>query len=137
MQPVVPAEVTAYDSDAPPRAVADADGVNGDDGTVTAVVGDQVTVCAARVIVKDTSRVPAAYALVAAALARTVQVPTAEYVTTPELALTVQPVVPAEDTEYEIDAPPRAVASADGVRGDAGTVTAVVGNQVTDCALSA
>ena len=83
---------------APPSADARTDGVKGDAGTVTAVVGDHVTVCAARVTVNVTSFVPAAYADVAAAVARTVHDPAAEYVTTPVNAATVHPVVPADVT---------------------------------------
>ena len=49
-------------------------------------------------MVKVTSFVPSAYDTVAAAVARTVHDPAAEYVTTPVKAVTVHPVVPADVT---------------------------------------
>ena len=131
MQPVVPAAVTSYDTTAPPSAVANEDGVNGEAGSVTAVVGDHVTVCTARLTEKVTSKEPAAYAGVAAALARTVHEPVDEYVSTPVAESTVQTVKPAEVTAYDTTAPPSAVAEDDGVNGEAGMVTDVVGDQVT------
>lgn len=98
VQPVVPTAVTSYDTTAPPSAVAGEDGVNGEAGSVTAVVGDHVTVCTARLTEKVTSKEPAAYAVVAAALARTVHEPVDEYVSTPVVASTEQPVLPADIT---------------------------------------
>lgn len=98
VHPVMPADVTSYDNTAPPSAVAGEVGVKGEAGSVTAVVGDHVTVCEARVAVKVTSREPAAYAEVAGELARTVHDPVDEYVSTPVVASTVQPVVPADVT---------------------------------------
>jgi len=46
-------------------------------------------------------------------------------------------VVNPATTAYEIGAPPKAVADVDGVNGDCATVTAVVGDHVTDCVLFA
>jgi hypothetical protein len=76
-----------------------ANGVVGDCMVVSAVVGDHVTVWVANDTVNVTSRDLVEYALVAAAVERTTQLPAAEYVNTPDDKLTEQPVVPAEVTE--------------------------------------
>ena len=123
---------------APPRADAEAEGVNGDCTVVTAVVGDHVTICVAFDTVNVTSLVPSRYPDVEAAVALTVQSPVPVYVSTPVSATTEQVlVVNPAITEYEIGAPPNAVAVADGVNGDCTVVIAVVGDQVTVCVLLA
>ena len=67
-------------------------------------------------------------------MARTVHVPVPEYVSTPELESTEHEVVVLLTFEYEIEAPPRALAGVDGVNGDCTVVTAPVGDHVTDWA---
>lgn len=132
VHPVMPADVTSYDTTAPPSAVAGEDGVKGEAGSVTAVVGDHVTVCTARLTVKVTSRDPAAYDAFAAALARTVHEPSPESVNTLVAESTVQPVAPADVTAYDTAAPPSAVA-AGSVTGESGTVIEVVGAHAIVC----
>ena len=69
----------------------------------------------------------------AAAVARTTQLPEPVYVSTPVDELTEHVAVVFETTEYEIDAPPIAVASADGVAGELVVIKLVLGAQVTAC----
>ena len=71
--------------------------------------------------------VAAEYWLVAAAVARTVQVPTEVKVMIAVNEPTEQPVVPALRTEYVIAPLPFVVARDDGVEGDDGSSRAVVG----------
>ena len=71
----------------------------------------------------------------AAADALIVQLPAAVKVRTPELELTVHPVVPALTSAYVIEADPRAVANTEGVAGEFVVRSEVVGAQVTVCEL--
>ena len=75
-----------------------ANGVVGDCAVVSAVVGDHVTVWVALDTTNVTSTKLVEYALVAAAVARTTQLPAAENVSTPVEELIVQPVVSADVT---------------------------------------
>ena len=79
----------------------------------------------------STSFDPGSCVVVAAAVARTVHVPAALKVSTPDDEFTEQPVVPEEITEYDIDPGPLDVANADGVAGDAVVNNDVVGFHVT------
>jgi hypothetical protein len=74
--------------------------VTGDCSTVRSVVGDQVTVCGALVMVKVTEVVATAYVSSLGAVAVRMQVPGAVKVITAVAAVTAQPVTPAERTEY-------------------------------------
>ncbi|MGA1035777.1 MAG: hypothetical protein ACO3VI_10715, partial [Ilumatobacteraceae bacterium] len=65
---------------------------------------------------------------VCAAVARTMQLPGAVYVRTPDEEFTEHPVEPALSTEYEIAPLPEVDANTDGVNGDCGIVTAVNGD---------
>jgi hypothetical protein len=69
---------------------------------------------------------------VCAAVARTTQVPGAVYARTPEEEFTEHPDVVESSTEYEMGPLPDVLASSDGVNGDCGIVTAVVGAHDTD-----
>ena len=92
-----------------------------------------VDVAGGEVTTKDTSLVADVYEPVAAAVARTVQVPVDVNVRTPLLELTEHPVVPALVTEYVIVPLPDVVARADGVAGESDVVSDVVGAQDTVC----
>jgi hypothetical protein len=71
------------------------------------------------------------YALVAAAVARTTQLPADATVSTAVVELTVQPVSPALVTEYVIAPLPEVEAKAEGVLGDSAVPKAVTGDHET------
>jgi hypothetical protein len=98
-QPVVPELKIAYEIEPGPLDEAATDGATGDDVVNNVVVGFHDTVWAASCIWNATSDVAEENRLVAAAVARTVHVPTAVKVTTEVDELTEHPVVPALTTE--------------------------------------
>jgi hypothetical protein len=90
-QPVVPMLVTEYVMLGDPRPVARAEGVAGDAAVVSDVVGDHVTACIARLVVKlMLEDVADAWVASAAIVAVNVQVPAETNATIPVEEPTVQ-----------------------------------------------